>query len=159
MAGIKSMNGKPLIYEGFADFDDPHRALEIGKHTTLEAFEAKMRRSCRHGVSVYGWVWVEYSEERTADLPRIVKKVKIFEPILPPFRMWVEAKRRAQKERSILSPALSWADCCMRQIHCQEDHQLTARHFRYWCLQNQVQAVDTWPWLKETIAEEVLTCR
>jgi len=150
------MNGKPLLYRGMADFDDPRRALDIGRHTTIEAFEGAMKKASRGGVSLYGWVWAEY-DEVPADKRAPFTITRIHEPILIPFRPWVEAKRRALIERPILFPACGWANCCEKQKdEMTEEHQKTARHFRYWCLQFQDLAIATWPWIKETIAEEVL---
>jgi len=155
---IKKMNGKDLIYQGFADFDDPNKAFETGKHTALEPFEAAMKRSARHGVSVYGWVWAEWSEERTCNLSAMVKKPRLTEVVLKPQRQWAMARVRAHQENELIVVLTSHAKCCIRMIHCMEDHQKTARHFRYWCLQFPELAVRAWPWIKELIAEEVLTC-
>lgn len=157
MAGVTKMNGKPLIYTAFADFDDPNRATEVSKHTSLEAFEASKKKSCVSGVCVYGWVWAEY-QEVPPDKRAPFTKTRIFEPTLLPFRPWIEAKRRAMKERPILNPMLQWADCCMKAVHSPDDHVRTARHFRYWCIQFPELAISAFPWIKEAIAEEVLTC-
>jgi hypothetical protein len=153
---VTKMNGKDLKYQGYADFDDPNRAFETGKHTTIEAFDARMQRASRHRVSSYGWAWLEWKELQADGVTSVTR---IHEPILIPFKPWVEAKRRAMKERPIMTPSLGYADCCVKQAHCLDEHQKTTRHFRYWCLQFPELAVQAWPWTKELIAEEVLTCR
>lgn len=151
------MNGKPLIYRGFADFNEPERATEISKHTTFETFEASQKRLGVHGQATYGWLWAEYTEERLDELPNIVKKPRLRELILRPHREWDRARIQARKENELVAIMTSYAACCLKMTHCLEDHHRTARHFRYWVLEYQGLALKTWPWLKNLIAEEVLT--
>jgi len=154
---MKRMNKKDLKYQGFADFDDPHRAIETGRHTTLEAHEHQMKRSARHGRSPYGWMWVEWSEV-PGDKRGPFTITLVHEAIARCQKPWQDAKRRAMKERELLPPSGSEAPCCAKAAHCVNEHQKTVRHFRYWCLEFPELAVRAWPWLKELIAEEVLTC-
>lgn len=155
---IRRMNGKDLKYQGFADFDDPRRAIETGKHTTIEAFEYTMKRSARHGVSVYGWMWVEYRENESKGVLDI-NPVRIHEAIPRCQKPWQDAKRRALAEQPLLPPMYSEADCCAKSTHCIDEHQKTVRHFRYWCLKFPELAMRAWPWMKDLLAEEALTCQ
>lgn len=154
---ISKMNGKKLIYMGMADFNDPLRSEQIGRHTTLETWTARMKRERRLG-SNYGWVWAEYTEERLETIPPIVSKPRLIELVLRSQEAWQFARRVAMRERPILSPVIGHADCCLKMTHCIEDHVKTTRHFRYWAIQYPELALRTWPWLKELIAEDVL-CR
>lgn len=152
---ITKMNGKKLIYSGMADFNDPLKAIPTGRHTTLEAWDARMKRASRKE-AIYGWVWVEYTEERLETIPPIVSKPRLVELVLKSQEAWQFARRVAMRERPILSPVIGHADCCLKMVHCIEDHVKTTRHFRYWALQWPELALRTWPWLKELIAEDVL---
>jgi hypothetical protein len=152
------MNGKELKFHGYADFDDPHRVVQTGRHTTVEAFEAQMKRSARHGVSVYGWMWCEEKVQICGGVSPVRFETRIFEAIPRCQKPWQDAKRRALKEQPLLPPIHSEADCCLKAAHCVEEHQQTVRHFRYWCLKFPELAVRAWPWIKELIAEDVLTC-
>lgn len=155
---MKRMNKKDLKYQGFADFDDPHRGITTGRHTTLEAHAAQMKRSARHGRSPYGWVWAEYQEATEEGIRPIVTVNRLIEVVLRPHREWSAARIRALAENELIVTMTSHADCCLKMTHCIDDHIRTARHFKYWCLQFPELAVRTWPWLKDLIAEEVLTC-
>lgn len=155
--GIKQMNGKPLLFTGFADFGEASRShTNIGKHTTFEAFEAAMKRTVRRGFSVYGWTWAEWGDpSQDGKHPSLAKLTHLREPILRPQIPWHEAKDQA---RGILVWQLDTIRCCFGQQHVIEDHRKTTRHFFYWCLANKEPAVTMMPWTKELIAEDEL-CR
>lgn len=158
MGGLKRMNGLPLTYTAFADFNDSWRSsTEIGKHTSFEAFEASKLRLGPNARKTYGWMWVEYCEERIDPLPNIVKKPRLRELILPEQREWHRARIQAKKENELLAVLIGYASCCLKMTHCIDDHQMTTRHFRYWALEYQPHALKAFPWLKNMIAEEVLT--
>jgi hypothetical protein len=154
---ITKMNGKPLLYQGFADFDDPMRAITTGRHTTIEAWEATMKRSACHGRALYGWVWAEYHEPNTTANPGGLK-TRIVELVLRPQKAWADARIRANRENELIVVMTHYATCCTRLNYVMDDHLRTARHFRYWAMEHQEDAVMFWPWLRELIAEEVLTC-
>lgn len=152
------MNGLPLIYTGYADFNEPERSTtDTGKHTTFEAFEASKTRLSVYARKLYGWMWAEYNEDRTDTLPQIVKKPRLRELILPHQREWHRARIQASKENALMAVLIGYARCCQKQTHCIDDHQMTTRHFRYWALEYQPHALKSFPWLKNLIAEEVLT--
>lgn len=155
---IRRMNGKPLKYHGFADFDDPRRAIGIGHHTSLEAFEGAMRRGTIGGRCLYGWVWVEYREGEEKGVLN-VNPIIIHEGIMTPHRAWKTARHRAVREQTILVPFETEAECCATAAGYIEVHQKTVRHFRYWCMKFPELTLRAFPWMKELLAEETLTCQ
>jgi hypothetical protein len=151
------MNGKPLIIEGFCDFDDPLRRTEIGKHTTIEAFERSKKRAQSGGDSIYGWVWAEFPDPQSVN-PIPMRPRKMHEVVVGRHQAgWLAARDRARVER----PGVCWwvatPSCCSKLVAVPlEEHQKSVRHFFYTAMEFQELTVRLWPWMKPLIAEEVL---
>lgn len=152
---IKKMNGKDLKYQGFCDFDDPFRWVATGRHTEIAPWQRQMKRAVRQGWSLYGWVWIEWPEYGVPGTFAV--KGRLEELVLRPQQRWADAKERAFREFETASILVGDAACCLKLVHCGEDHKKTVRHFFYWVMDNQASALDLWPWMRELIAEEVLT--
>lgn len=151
--GINWMNGEALCFQSFGDFNEPGRRNEIARHTSHETGERMLRRTSRGGVSAYGWVWIEALE----DAGHLNPKPLLHEVILKSQKRWDAARIRALAESGRPNPVISFAPCCRNAGKWLVRHQWTTRHFRYWCLDMQIRAVGNWPWLREVIAEEVLS--
>lgn len=140
---------------GYADFDDPKRAITTGRHTSIETWEDTCKRSS-HGRALYGWMWVEYQEDLVGKLvPARQRRIK--EIVLRCQRPWSLARIQAEKEHGGIVAMVSYAACCERLNYVLDDHLKTVRHFRYWCLQFPELALRAWPWMKDLMAEAILT--
>lgn len=159
MAGISRMNGKPLVIEGFCDFDDPAKRIEVGKHTTIEAFERAKKQAQRGGQSLYGWVWAEYPDPASGN-PVAMRSVKMHEVLVGRHQAgWLWARNAALKERSGACWWTATPKCCSSLVAVPlEEHQKSVRHFYYTAMAFQELTVRLWPWIKPMIAEEEL-CR
>lgn len=143
---IRRMNGLPLNYTFMCDFNDPKGWTTISSHTSIDTAERSIRRTIRGGESPYGWTWI--SATGGIDVLReVVSKSQ---------RIWVGALKRAKAE-SPNSPWLTRASCCPQLTWEFGSHRATARHFRYWCLEDGHRAVGFMPWIREVIASEVLS--
>lgn len=148
MSGVSRMNGQTLRFESFMDYGKPTERRSVGKHISVET-AAKMFRRFRLDLD-YGWCWVEPFSDVGFTLQEI---------ILKHHRPWDEARVRAFVEWKYKgpNPILSRADCCVTAGAWLNEHQRTTRHFRYWCLEMRPRALGNWPWLREVMAEEVLS--
>jgi hypothetical protein len=137
------MNGEPLSYVSYGDLGEPGRRERIGAHVSIATATRMLERTVYRGRPLYGWTWIE-----RRDSDAILREV-----ILKPHRVWQRAYARTDAGSAV--NLYNEVSCCRNGT--VGNHYTTVRHFRYWCLDKHEEAVVAWPWIRNLIAEEVLS--